>query len=218
MVRNVIFDLDGTLLDSHAQIVGIVDAMLAARGVAGRVDRAGSRRHMSQGGEHLIATLLGEHCGDPAAELADFRRRYAAEPTSPSALYAEVHAGLAALRRAGTTLALCSNKPQHLCEAVLRDTGLADLFAVVVGGRPDIPAKPAPDMLALVLAELGATADECVFVGDSEVDHATAAALGMPFLFVTYGYAAPDWTPPGARTFDRFADLIAVFEALPHHA
>lgn len=214
VIRHVILDLDGTLVDSHAEITGIVDAMRAERG-AGPVDPTDSRRHMSLGGGHLVATLMGEHCGDPAADLADFRRRYAAAPTPVSALYPGVADGLAALRAAGLTLALCSNKPQPLCEAVLRDTGLADLFTVVVGGHAQRRAKPAPDMLAAVLDALGATAAECVYVGDSEVDHATAQALGVPFRFVGYGYASPGWRYDGDR-YDRFADLIPALLAREH--
>lgn len=205
MLRHVILDLDGTLVDSHAQITAIIDAMRAERGGA-PVDPTGSRRHMSLGGGHLIATLLGECGREAAADLAEFRRRYAAEPTRADALYPGVREGLATLRDAGLTLSLCSNKPQALCEAVLRDVAVADLFAVIVGGQPTLPAKPAPDMLLTVVDRLGASPGECVFVGDSEVDHATAAAAGVPFRFVSYGYAAPAWRCDDPR-FDCFGDL-----------
>lgn len=215
MARHVIFDLDGTLVDSHAQIIAIIDAMLAARGVTSRVDPVASRSAMSHGGGHLVATLLGTHCGDPDAELADFRARYVAAPTPPGALYPGVAEGLAALRERGVRLALCSNKPQHLCERVLADTGLAPLFEAVVGSRANLPAKPAPDMLLAAAAELGADPGDCLYVGDSEVDHATATAAQVPFLFVRYGYAAPGWAPPGAPAFECFSTLA---KAIPAHA
>lgn len=216
MVRHVVLDLDGTLVNSHAQIIAVIDEMLAARGATERVDPVGSRQHMSAGGGHLVSTLLGRRGGDPADDLADFRRRYAAGPTSAESLYPGVRKGLTALAGRGLTLSLCSNKPQTLCEAVLGDVGLADLFAVVIGGQPGLRPKPAPDMLAAVLARLGARADECLYVGDSEVDHATAEALGVPFMFVSYGYAAPDWTPAEARRFETFADVVAAIGSGVH--
>ncbi|MCI4590448.1 HAD-IA family hydrolase [Sphingobium sp. BYY-5] len=209
MFRHVIFDLDGTLVDSARQCIGIVNAMLADRGSDRRVDAATARVHMSSGGQHLVSVLLGTDGGDPAAELADFRARYQAMPTSREALFPGVAEGVAALRRAGLTLAICSNKPQHLCENVLADTGLAPHFAAIVGERPTLRAKPAPDLLLAALKELGGDGRACLYVGDSEIDHELARSADIPFCFMTYGYATPHWSPEAGASFGCFPTLVA---------
>jgi phosphoglycolate phosphatase-like HAD superfamily hydrolase len=121
--------------------------------------------------------------------------------------------GLTLLADRGHRLSICSNKPQNLVDKVLEDTGLAPLFNSVVGGRAGVAPKPAPDLLDLVLDDLGAAPGECLFVGDSELDHAVADARGLPFLFLTHGYADPDYQPDPAMSYECFGKLAeAVLE------
>ncbi len=213
----LIFDLDGTLIDSCAICVDILSEMLAERGVAQRIDPIAARPWMSHGGLRMIVALLGAACGDPAEELAEFRRRYAIRETRADTLFAHVEDGLVRLHGAGHTLAICSNKPQNLVDKVLADTGLAPLFSAVVGGRAELQPKPAPDLLDAVLAELGVAPAQCLFIGDSELDHAVADAAGMPFLFLTHGYADPAYCPDPAFSYDCFGVLTdAVLTGAPH--
>lgn len=209
MYRHVIFDLDGTLVDSARQLIAIVDSMLVDRGSARRIDPVAARVHMSSGGQHLIAALLGEECGDPISELADFRTRYQASPTPPEAMFNGVAAGIVALHAQGLALAICSNKPQHLCEKVLADIGLAPYFSAIVGERQGLRPKPAPDLLDAALAALGSDGSACFYVGDSELDHDVALARKIDFGFMTYGYAAADWKPSSGERFDHFDHLTA---------
>jgi phosphoglycolate phosphatase len=192
----LIFDLDGTLVDSCAICVEILSDMLRARGSSHAIDPIAARPWMSVGGARMVAALLGPDCGDPDAEIAEFRRLYAVKKTSADTLFAHVATGLQRLAQAGHALAICSNKPQNLVDNVLRDTGLAPLFTSIVGQRPGLRAKPAPDMLNAVLAELDAAPDQGLFIGDSEIDHQVAQEAGMGFLFVTYGYAHADYVAP----------------------
>jgi phosphoglycolate phosphatase len=211
----LIFDLDGTLVDSCAICVEILSDMLAARGSAHSIDPIAARPWMSVGGAKMVAALLGPACGDPDAEIAEFRRLYALKQTRPDTLFAHVGTGLARLAQAGHALAICSNKPQNLVDNVLRDTGLAALFTSVVGQRPGLRSKPAPDMLDAVLTELGAAPDQCLFIGDSEIDHQVAQDAGMGFLFVTYGYAHADYIAP-QDSFDCFGALCDAVLAGSH--
>ena len=213
MARALIFDLDGTLVDSCAICVEILSAMLAERGSDHVIDHVTARPWMSHGGERMVAALLGPACGDPAAEIAEFRRRYAITATRADTLFPHVAAGLARLHGAGARLAICSNKPQNLVENVLADTGLAPLFEVVVGARPGLAPKPAPDLLDAVLAQMNAPAADCLFVGDSELDHAVAQGAGMDFAFVSYGYADPAYVPDPAASYDCFGRLTDVLMA-----
>lgn len=207
MSRAVIFDLDGTLVDSCHICVSILQDMIFARGLDDVIDPVHARSFMSRGGEAMVAGLLGRACLDPAGDLKEFREIYAATTTSMTALFDGVAEGIAALAGEGCTLAICSNKPQILCEKVLADTGLDRHFRVVVGGRPDLRPKPATDLLDHTLSLLGLDARRCVYVGDSELDHATAAACGMEFHFMTYGYADADWQPVDCHVYHHFGDL-----------
>ncbi|WP_164852722.1 HAD family hydrolase [Novosphingobium umbonatum] len=206
--NTLIFDLDGTLVDSCAICVAILSDMLADRGSDHVICPVAARPWMSVGGAKMVAALLGPACGDPVEEIAEFRRRYAVKETSPDTLFADVAQGLARLKADGHKLAICSNKPQNLVDNVLRDTGLAPLFTSVVGSRPDVKPKPAPDLLDLVLAQTGAAPRDCLFIGDSEIDHEVAEKAGMPFLFLTHGYAHADYRPDPESSYHSFADLI----------
>lgn len=208
MRRYIIFDLDGTLVDSNAICVEILQEMLEDRGSTRRIDPVASAPHMSLGGEHMVRTLLAKACADPKADLADFRARYARRTTSPGSIFAGVADGLQRLAQAGFELAICSNKPVNLCTKVLADTGLNQHFGVVVGGAQGLRPKPAPDLLDATLAQLGASAVQCLFVGDSDLDHAIAADAQIPFCFMTYGYAEPGWTPSLGESFGEFGQLV----------
>ncbi len=212
-VRHVIFDLDGTLVDSAVHCAAILSEMLEERGSSRRVTRAEAMPQMSYGGHHLVTTLLGEECGDGAAEVIDFRARYAARPTPETCIYAGVRAGLRDLAARGFTLAVCSNKPQGLCDKVLDDLGLRPFLSSVVGGRPELAAKPHPAMIERNLADMGASAATTLLVGDSEVDQAAAVAAGIPFWLVGYGYPGADWTPVADARFDSFPAVVAALAA-----
>lgn len=214
----VIFDLDGTLVDSCAICVEILSDMLAERGSAHCIDPIGARPWMSIGGQRMVAALLGPACGDPDVEIAEFRRRYAEKHTRRETLFPHVASGLAQLADAGHPLAICSNKPQNLVDKVLVDTALASLFTSVVGARAGVATKPAPDLVLAVLGELGCAAADCIFVGDSEVDDTVASLMGIPFLFVTYGYAADHYTPLPERSYDCFGALTEDLMRGRHHA
>lgn len=207
VIRHILFDLDGTLVDSCATVVDILSAMRADRGSDAAIDPLAARDYMSRGGLAMIRGLLGETCVDPEADLADFRARYQRHTTSPETLYPDVAIGLARLRAAGLTLSICSNKPQNLCEKVLADTGLSHHFTAVIGGQPGLRPKPAPDLLDALLVRLGCEAGACVFVGDSELDHRIAADAAIPFHFLTHGYAEPGWEARDCAVHESFSSL-----------
>lgn len=209
MNQLVIFDLDGTLVDSCGTCVAILSEMLEERGSSHAIDPVDARAYMSCGGIEMISALLGPSCGDPEAELADFRARYQDRVTPRGALFAGVEHNLMKLRASGFQLAICSNKPQNLCEKVLEDTGIAHLFDAVVGRRSHLPPKPEPDLLAEVLKQLAADPQNCIFVGDSEIDHLTALTAEMPFLFVNYGYAEDGWQPDNCEIYGSFPAMTA---------
>ena len=207
MAEVIIFDLDGTLVDSCAVCVDILSGMAACRGVDHRIDKRFARSFMSVGGQTMVTTLLGPAADDPIADLAEFRAIYQDVVTPKTTLFHGVADGIDAMRKSGMRLAICSNKPQNLCENVLRDTGIGGNFETVIGWSPGRRPKPATDLLELTLKELDCEPSNCVFVGDSELDHDVALAMSIPFAFLTYGYARPGWTPRSGLSFDCFSEL-----------
>jgi phosphoglycolate phosphatase len=205
---HLVFDLDGTLVDSASTLVDVANEMLRERGSDRVVTVADARPLLSHGGPALVSGLLADECGDVAREVADFRERYARRATSAESLYEGVHAGLHELAEAGFTLAICSTKPEHLCEKVLGDVSLAHLFTVIVGSAAGRQPKPAPDLMELALRRLDADPTGAILIGDSEIDHELAERTGVPFLFVNYGYAAEGWDSSGLSQFSSFADVV----------
>lgn len=203
----VIFDLDGTLVDSVPLSLSIINAMLAERGSPRRIAYAEALPFASFGGLALVQELLGADCHDAEADLAVFRQRYLSTPTPPESVYPGVADMLGQLTAAGLQLAICSNKPQHLCEKVLSDLTLDAHFAAVVGSSSALPAKPAPAMLEEVLRQLRVPAPHCVLVGDSEVDLALSRTRAIDCLFVEYGYGNADAQLPASH---RFGDCQAL--------
>lgn len=196
-VRAIVFDLDGTLVDSLADIITHLNAALADHGLPERA-RHEISDWVGHGAEQLVLHAVPrQDLVTPV--LATFRARYRARPV----IDARVYDGLADVLDALAPrypLAVLSNKPHELtvdvCGALLSRWP----FAAIHGHHPDRPRKPDPRALHAVTDELGIDARTCVLVGDSEVDIATARAAGAASIAVSWGLrplallveAAPD--------------------------
>jgi phosphoglycolate phosphatase len=207
-----IFDLDGTLVDSVVICTDIVNAMLDDRGSTMRVSRALTRQYVSIGGARMMSALLGAECGDPQVEIAEFRVRYAETRTPASSLFPGVRDGLEGLKAAGVLLAICSSKPQHLCDKVLAEVGVDSLFEMVVGSQPGLPAKPDPALLDYTIGLVHGPKGQLCYVGDHELDRMLAERAGVPFILAGYGYGDPRAEPQAeliAETFPEVSGLVA---------
>ena len=214
-LRAVIFDLDGTLIDSAPDIHAAGNAVLKDEGLAPvTLDQA--RGFIGAGAQIYIARLITAQAGPlPDAARADLTARMLANllhryetAFSLTRLYPGVAETLAALRDMGLTLGLCTNKPEAPTRAVLRHFGMQDLFATIIGGDTLPVRKPDPAPLHRAMADLGVTT--CLYVGDSEVDAQTAVAAGQNFALFTVGYRkTPVADLPHALAFSDYADLVA---------
>ena len=186
----IVFDLDGTLIDSAADLAAAVNLMLARFG-AQPLALAEVRRMIGDGPSALVAGALaarGREGVDPTEAHRMFLELYAAEATVRTSAYPGVRAALEALGAASIPLAVCTNKPARLTEAILGALGLADYFARVMGGDSLPWRKPDPRVLLSVLADFEAAPASALMVGDSEVDAATASAAGVPLVLMKHGY------------------------------
>ena len=213
MRANVVFDLDGTLIDSLPDIHASANRLLAARGLA-PIALETARGFIGQGAPAFVDRLAQARAipeADRPALLADFLEGYddAVTLTHP---YPGVGAALAEIGRTAR-LGICTNKPHRPSMAVLRHLRLEGVFDVVLGGDSLPVRKPDPRPLHETLARMGPGA--AVFVGDSETDAETARRAGVPFALFTRGYrkAAVAELPHDAA-FDDFADLPGIVAAL----
>ncbi len=206
-VAHIVFDLDGTLIDSVEVCTCLVNEMLADRGCSACVSRTLVRRYISVGGAKMIAALLGQACRDPERDLKEFRARYARLATPEDSLFPGVRDGLSELMAAGYGLAICSNKPQALCEKVLNDLRLSSFFTAVVGGDSVDKAKPHPKHLDCIIRLIGGQRSSCVMVGDSDVDLMLARNAEVPFILVEYGYGDFSERPDDALCAPKFSDV-----------
>ncbi len=185
----IVFDLDGTLIHSAPDIHAAANAILAEHG-KGPLDLATVTGFIGKGVPWLVKCLVRETGLDPALEPAlveEFERRYdsAVHLTRP---YEGVPEALAALRAAGHSLAVCTNKPVSPARSVLAHLDLAGFFDHVQGGDMLSVRKPDPAPLLATLEALGVSRRAAIYVGDSETDAETARRAGLPFLIYSEGY------------------------------
>ena len=185
--RAVIFDLDGTLVDSAKGIAAALDIVRAERG-QGPVALADIRRWVSLGAEELMVLALDATPASVADDLAAFRAVYAKIPVDPADLYPGALETVRSLHAQGFRIGICTNKLQSLAANIVDGLGLGPFVTVVVGGSPGLKPKPHPESLHLVIDRLGALGASSLYVGDSEVDAATAEAAGVDFVLVGHGY------------------------------
>jgi phosphoglycolate phosphatase len=190
----VVFDLDGTLVDSAPDIQQALNFVLEADGVAA-VDLPSVRLMIGGGPRVLIERALRKL--DVATDVArvdrltaGFRVAYTKQGNKLTRLYPGARNCLTRLRQQGIAIGLCSNKPESNCEHVLADLGIRGLFDVVQGSGSGLPMKPDPAPLLATVDRLGRTNERVLYVGDSKTDVDTARSAGVAVALVRSGYTA----------------------------
>jgi phosphoglycolate phosphatase len=205
----LVFDLDGTLVDSLPDLRAALNEML--RGLARHELSADQVRRMIGDGTHALVERALRATGE-VAELENAHQRfltfYQAMPTRLSRLYPHVATTLRSLTESGARLGICTNKQQTATFAVLEGFNIAKYFEVIVGGDVVRFRKPDPRHLLAALEQLGASPDEAVMVGDSENDYAAGRGAGAAVILMRYGYlrVLAETLAPDAW-LDRFADI-----------
>jgi phosphoglycolate phosphatase len=182
-LQAVVYDLDGTLVDSRDDLADSVNAMLARLGLPER-EVAVISAFIGEGAERLIRRSLGPAHENRYPEAAPvWREEYGCRLLAKTRLYP----GIAALlRRPPPLRAVLTNKPGGFAREILRGLGVNGAFGAVLGGD-EAPRKPAPDGLLRICTQLGVAPDRALVVGDSGVDLATGKAAGVPVCAVTWG-------------------------------
>ena len=188
MIDTVIFDMDGTLLDTLEDLTDATNVGLAHGGYPARTLEE-IRRFVGNGVHTLMVKALPQEASKADVEhcLTAFKEYYAQHWQDKTAPYAGIVPLLAELRRRGIKTAVISNKYEQAVVELCRDY-FPGSFDAIRGEREGVPRKPAPEGIYSILDELGAEKRSTVYVGDSEVDMATAKNAGLKSVGVTWGF------------------------------
>lgn len=215
----VVFDLDGTLVDSSPDIASAMNEVLAEAG----------RRPLSLGeiqgmvGDGTTALVVRAFAAADGIEppkqtigpqVERFRTLYEARATRETRPYPGVVETVRTLDAAGYRMALCTNKPDRPAQAILEAFGLSPFIRAVVGGESAPARKPDARHLEAALGLLGAAAGEAFMVGDGINDVLAARALSVPVVLVSFGFSKSAAGLAGDAVIDRFSDLGEVLTRL----
>ena len=213
MIRTLLLDLDGTLVDSAPDLAASLNRVLARPGapftpaeIAPMIgDGAGvlARRAMAARGLPESPEMIQRFTEDYGA--------HAAELTQP---YPGVLDGLRALTAAGWRLAVCTNKPEAAARTLLAALGFQDLLAAVGGGDSFPVRKPDPGHMLGTLRLAGGEPGAAVAVGDHRNDVAAARGAGLPCIFAAWGYGGPEMAEGAAAVAHDFAEVQVSAETL----
>jgi phosphoglycolate phosphatase len=205
----VIFDLDGTLIDSKLDLAHAVNATRAHMTMS-PLDHERVYSYVGSGAPVLIRRALGEQATEAEVQeaLEFFLEYYREHYLDYTTLYPGVKQALDRLRAAGKRLAVLTNKPVRISRAILDGLGVGGHFFQVYGGNSFDFKKPNPIGVQALMREAGVSARQTLMVGDSSVDIQTAVNAGIPSCGVTYGFQPETLADPAPdRMVDRMEEL-----------
>src|SRR5215831_17282163 len=215
----IVFDLDGTLIDTAPDLVETLNVIFAREGFA-PVPYATARMLIAGGAKVMIARgVEAEGHALPASKLeqmfTDFIAHYSEHLADKSRPFPGVIDALDVLARRGHRLAICTNKLESLSVRLLNELALADRFASICGQDTFGIQKPDPEILRRTVAAAGGTLPHAIMIGDSVTDIRTARAAGIPVVAVDFGYSerpVAEFDPD--RVISHYADLLPAIAAI----
>lgn len=190
MIKAVLFDLDGTLVNSLYDLAASSNYALERMGFPTH-DTDKYRYFVGNGMPKLIERILpeGKKTGEIHKECLDiFMAHYKEHYVDKTCVYDGIEQLLKDLKSNGFKLAVISNKQQQMAQIVVNKLFGGDIFDIVCGKQEGYPAKPDPTLTLKVIEDLGVAPDECVFIGDSGMDAATAVNVGCKGIGVLWGF------------------------------
>lgn len=209
----LIFDLDGTLIDSRLDLANAVNAMRSHLGLSVLPIELVSS-YVGNGAPVLVRRALGENATEPELQkgLAFFLEYYAAHDLDCTTLYPGVRESLHRFREAGKRMAVLSNKPASMSRSILEGLGVGAYFFRTLGGDSFEQKKPDPIGVETLLREAGVDRTRTIMIGDSSVDVATARNAGIACCGVTYGFKPESLKDPApdllVDRMEQFADWL----------
>jgi phosphoglycolate phosphatase len=205
----LIFDLDGTLVDSKLDLAQAVNATRSHMGMS-PLDNERVYSYVGNGAPVLIRRAMGAQATEPEVQeaLEFFLEYYREHYLDYTTLYPGVREALDRLSAAGKRMAVLTNKPVRISRAILEGLGVAGHFFQIYGGNSFDLKKPDPVGVSALMKETGIPADRCLMIGDSSVDIQTARNAGVASCGVTYGFQPETLADPAPdRLVDRLEEL-----------
>lgn len=216
---SLLFDLDGTLIESAPDIANALNIVLKEAGREG-VSVAETRLLIGEGVARLVEKAFAMRGGVPEAEqlsrhVTKMNHLYDAALTVETFVIPHAKEAVAALHAAGHRTAVVSNKPGFLTEQIIAHFGLTPYLHAVQGAEDHLPKKPAPDMLFAALQKAGGARETAVMIGDSAIDVAAARNAHIPVILVRGGYTtAPVETLGADHVIDHLGHLADLLTRL----
>ena len=191
-MKSVIFDLDGTLADTSADLIAAANACFAAMGQGEPLDAAadaltafhGGRAMLRLGFERLGVDWDEANVDAEYPKLLDYYSYHIAVHTT---LYPSVISALEELKRRGYLLGICTNKPEGLAETLMAELGIRDMFSALLGADTLPVRKPDPEHLWETIRRVGGDLGRSALIGDTDTDRSTARNAGVPSVLVAFG-------------------------------
>jgi phosphoglycolate phosphatase len=218
-MRTIVFDLDGTLIDTAPDLISTLNITLAREGMPA-VPFEEARKTIGGGARGMIEkALIADGRADAKADLdrmfGDFIAHYAAHIADHSRPFPHLEPVLDRLSADGYRLAVCTNKLEWLSLRLLDRLNLTRHFAAICGQDTFGMQKPDPEVLRRTIAKAGGTTDRAIMVGDSGTDVRTARAASLPVIAVTFGYSeVPIESLQPDRLIDSYSELEAAIRGI----
>ena len=209
-MRTLLFDLDGTLVNSVPDLTTALNTVVARDGLAPFAE-AEVARMVGDGVRVLLERGFSARGATPDAEAQQrFMAVYGAHVADDSRPYPHVAETLRSLAEAGWRMAVCTNKPEALARKLLETLGLLGFFAAVAGGDSYPTRKPDPAHVTATLAAAGDSGAGAIMIGDHHNDISAATGAGLPCIYAAWGYGGPDMGAGAAAVANDFSEIPAL--------
>lgn len=189
MGETVVFDLDGTLADTSADLIAAANAVFLARGQGAPLDALTDAATAFRGGRAMLSLGYARvgRGNDPDADYLALLEAYDADIDVHTTLYRGAREAVRDLRASGYLCAICTNKPERMAEKLMTRLGFRDDFAALIGADTLPVRKPDPEPLRQSILRAGGNPSQGVIVGDTVTDRDTGRAAGVPVVLVGFG-------------------------------
>ena len=190
----VIFDLDGTLVNTIIDLGRACDYLLAKNGIKPEWSEEDYKGFVGNGAKLLVDRAFGGKLSSQQLEeqYSDFKIKYNEIKMDNAYIYDGMPEVVQMLKNNGIKISVCTNKPDVAAKGMVEHLFGKDVFDIIVGATDDLPKKPNVDMPKVILNKLELTADDCIWIGDSSVDIETAKNLGCESIAVTWGFRSAE--------------------------